>query len=158
MGKIRVRRVTLSGEQRCPLCREDLDAPPDELAVCAGCDAVHHLDCVDEFGGGACATCGRPLREALVPRAQEGSGDAWTLVLFEPQGFLGDQLLLWATGLVVFGGVMAGVVGVMALRWPPWTLAAACLLPLVGYGLLALARELRERPRRPRLRRPPAGK
>lgn len=157
MAGIRVRRVTLSGEQRCPLCREDLDAPADELAVCAGCDAVHHLECVDEFGGGSCATCGRPLREALVPRAQEGSGDAWTLVLFEPQGFVADQLLLWATGLVVFVGVMAGVVGVMALRWPPWTLAAACVLPLVGYGVLALVRELRDRPG-PRRTRPPKKK
>lgn len=153
-ARIRVRRVALSGDQRCPLCREGFGEPAEELAVCGGCDAVHHLDCAEEFGGGACATCSRPLCEAMVPSVAETEDDGWTLVLFEPQGFLEGQLLLWVTGLVTFSGVMTAAFTVMTMRWPPWTLAVACVLPLVVYGLAQYRRSVaglsRARHRRPK--------
>ncbi len=156
MGQLRVRRVTLSGDPRCPLCREGLDAPADELAVCRGCDAVHHRECVEELGGGACATlgCGQPLttRHVVVPRAEEVAEDGRTILLIpHDAGFLRGAVTMLAMAFGCFGFVCVFVHGIAERRWPMSSLLIAALLPLVAYG----ARELWRAWRRGRRRRRP---
>ncbi|MEZ6188193.1 MAG: hypothetical protein R3F62_24690 [Planctomycetota bacterium] len=47
---IRVRQVQVTHEQRCLLCKEALGKfRAQEVAVCPGCQAPAHLDCVDEL-------------------------------------------------------------------------------------------------------------
>ena len=126
-------------------------APADELAVCAGCDAVHHDACVAELAGGSCGTlgCGRPLDAALVPEADEVEGGERSLVLRELRAFAVDVVLLFATGAVLFSLVLFGVVGVARFRWPLWTMPVMFVGPLVLYGAWNAVQALRARaPRR----------
>lgn len=150
---IRVRRVAVSTDQRCPLCRGDLaDTPAAELAVCAGCDAVHHDACVAELAGGSCGTlgCGRQLGEAQTPAKEEVRDGQRSLVLGELEAFALDLALLWGTGLAIFAGLAVAVFGVAELRWPLWTLPTAFVAPLPLYGLVSLVRSRRApAPRRP---------
>lgn len=140
---IRVRRVAVSSDQRCPLCRGDVaGTPAAELAVCAGCDAVHHDACVAELAGGRCGTlgCGRGLAEARVPAKEEVQGGERSLVLHELTAFALDQALLWATGLALFAGLCGAVFGVAELRWPLWSLPAAFVGPLLLHGAWRVVR------------------
>lgn len=154
MGQVRIRRVRLGPDQRCPLCREPVGSEAlDGLAVCPGCDAVHHEDCVAELGGGRCAVtgCGRPLEESLAPTSEEGGAGARTLLVGDSLAL--DFLALVGTGLALFLGLMVGVGTVITLRWPPWTLALSSVVPLLFYGLLSAGRAWRARRRRARRRR-----
>lgn len=159
MARVRIRRVTLGQDQRCPLCREPVgDEALGALAVCPGCDAVHHEDCVDELGGGRCAAagCGRSLEESLAPTGEEGGDGERTLLVGDSLAL--DFLALVGTGLALFVGMVIGVGTVIALRWPPWTLALSSVLPLVFYGLLSVVRAARDPRRRRRARRRQGGK
>lgn len=158
MARVRIRRVTLGQDQRCPLCREPVgDEALGALAVCPGCDAVHHEDCVDELGGGRCAAagCGRSLQETVIPAGEEAGDGERTLLVGD--SFLLDTLALFGTGLAVFFGLMAGVAAVIALRWPIWTMALGSVLPLCVYLLFSALRSPRARRRR-RARRRKGGK
>ena len=139
---IRVRRVAVSSDQRCPLCRGDLaGTPAAELAVCAGCDAVHHDACVAELAGGRCGTlgCGRGLAEAQTPVKEEVKGGERSLVLTELKAFALDLVALVVTAVAIFAGLGVAVFGVVELRWPLWTLPTAFAGPLLLYlGLVAI--------------------
>jgi hypothetical protein len=154
---VRIRRVAVSRDQRCPLCRGDVaGAPADELAVCAGCEAVHHEACAAELGDGACSTlgCGRRLDAALVPEADEVEGGERSLVLHELRAFAVDVALLFVTGAVLFSLVLLGVIGVAGFRWPLWTMPVMFVGPLVLYGVWSGLQALRARaPRRKRPRK-----
>lgn len=152
--------MTLAADPRCPLCRERLEGPADQLAVCGGCDAVHHRECVEEFGGGACATlgCGRrlSLRDVVIPRAEELLDEGRTLVLLpHDAGCLrgGAVFGAMALGAPAYVGVFA--YGVAERRWPMWTLLLAALLPLVVFAALEVLRWRRRDPDRPGRRRRP---
>ena len=130
---IRVRRVAVSSDQRCPLCRGDLaGTPAAELAVCAGCDAVHHDACVAELAGGRCGTlgCGRGLAEAQTPVKEEVKGGERSLVLTELKAFAASH----GVGGAVRGGAPAPVARALVNRLhearPDWPVQ---LVPRVGH-------------------------
>jgi hypothetical protein len=154
-----VRRVAVSSDQRCPLCRGDVaGAPADELAVCVGCDAVHHGACVAELAGGSCATlgCGRPLGEAQVPRAEEVRDGARALVVGDLKAFLlasaEELVVLWVVGVVLVAFVALVVFDVTEMRWLRWALPAATIGPLLLVAAWCAIRDFvgpASRPRRP---------
>jgi hypothetical protein len=138
---VRIRAVPLRTGSRCPLCREPVedDAALASLALCPGCDVVHHRACVRELGGGQCATpgCGRVVdeRQARVPRGERRAGGERTL-LVELGRFAWEMALLWGLGLALFALVVAWTFAVVELRWfPLWTGIPVFCAPLVLAGV-----------------------
>ncbi len=101
-GLRRKRRVRLQRDQVCPLCKAALfDTAPQNLAVCPGCRAVYHLDCVGELGAGQCSTTGcthgLSKKEVQVPTEEPtATGEPRSLVF---RAYMG---LLNATSRVLF--------------------------------------------------------
>lgn len=134
---IRVRRVQVTHEQRCLLCREALgELRAHEVAVCPGCQAAAHLDCVDELGGGRCPTLGCAhsvtREQVLIPvtaKAVEGG------LLLSLQETVVDVAALVGLALVLFLGLMGGVLVVVTQRLPLYSLLIPTLAPLGIYGL-----------------------
>lgn len=66
--------------RRCPFCHETVSGSLD-VAVCAACDARHHLACWDEHERGSCSSCGGTARLVLESQQdRESSSRPWRLV------------------------------------------------------------------------------
>lgn len=63
MDPIQIRPLDPGGHERCSYCHGDVT--PDEHAVCAGCNAPYHRDCLrDELGACGIRGCGRAVEGA----------------------------------------------------------------------------------------------